>query len=297
MKFLNDKKVVLDGVPDKQTVLDGITDPRALPRHLIDATSGRQKTKRYKFLRLSEIDSACMREWVLGHCLDLYYTDSAAWANVWQMNMGTVLHHAIQNRPEYFGERLVGWWQCKACGFKRRFGVRPEEPCEKCQAHPRVTEYDEYYFRLTKPYRVTGKVDIILRVAPRIYRFGEIKTVSKDQDNPTGRDVAQTASYNYFTRYDDQLPITIDRSISYLFYFNKMFNYQAPVKVFKVTPTDVLINPLKAKAAEFTIGVNTKQLPQPLGKCVSANFSSGRAKSCGIPKECKKHFELGTTTL
>lgn len=298
MKFLTSREVI-EGVPDVQTVIDGIHDPRQLPKHLIDATKGRSKERRYKSLRLSEIDKACPREWVLGHCLNLYYVDSAPFANLWQMNMGTVLHHYVQNEPSYFGDRLVGWWQCKACGHIRRFGVRPQEPCEKCHAHPRVTEYYEYYFRLTKPYRVVGKVDLILRVAPRVFRFGEIKTCSKDMENPDGEHVAQTLSYNFFSKYDDQLPIQIDRSISYIFYFNKLFNFKAPVKTFKIMPTERMVNPLKKKAGAITEGIDKKELPDPLLPCIKVNFSStsGRPRSCGIAKECKKYFERGVVNL
>jgi hypothetical protein len=193
----------------------------------------------------------------------------------------------------------VGYWKCRACGFVRRFGVRPPEPCEKCHAHPRVTEYEEYMFRLSKPYRVVGKIDLILRIAPRVYRYGEIKTCSKDMTSPDGGHVAQTASYNYFSRYDDSLPITIDRSTCYIFYFNKKFNFKGPVKTFPIKPTDRLINPLKVKAAMITEGIINKTLPIPLAQCISVNFSknSGRPKKCGIPESCKKHFDMGVEVI
>jgi hypothetical protein len=150
-------------------------------------------------------------------------------------------------------------------------------------------------FRLSNPYRVVGKVDLILRVAPRVYRYGEIKTCSKDMTSPDGGHVAQTASYTYFSRYDNSLPITIDRSTSYIFYFNKKFDFKGPVKTFTIKPTERLINPLVAKAALITEGIQNRVLPAPLTRCVTVNFSSlsGRPKKCGIPKECKKHFEAG----
>jgi hypothetical protein len=152
-------------------------------------------------------------------------------------------------------------------------------------------------FRLTRPYRVVGKVDLILRVAPRIYRFGEIKTCSKDMKNPDGSHIAQTVSYNYFSRNDDSLPIQIDRSTCYIFYFNKMFNFKGPVKTFPIKPTDRIVDPLKAKAAAITNGINEKVLPEPLTPCIGGNFLSSRAKQCGISKDCKKYFEMGTSQL
>lgn len=296
MKFLDSHKTEM---PSTESVIDSITDPTKLPYHLMNDYNGRRQERRYQNLRISEIDGACPREWVLGHLLDLSYWSSVPVANLWQMNMGSILHWYIQNDPAFFGDKLVGWWKCMACGHVRRFGVRPDEPCEKCHAHPRVTEYMEYMFRLSKPYRVVGKIDLILRIAPRVYRFGEIKTCSKDVGSPDGSHIAQAVSYNYFSRYDDTLPIQIDRSTVYIFYFNKMFNFKGPIKTFPVKPTERLVNPLKVKAAMVTEGVNTRTLPDALTACVNVNFSnkSGRSKQCGIPAECKKYFELGQTKL
>ena len=298
MKFLSDHRSI-EGMPSTENVIDSITDPRKLPHHLLNNYGGRRSERRYKNLRLSEIDGACPREWVLGHLLNLTYFQNVPMANLWQMNMGSILHWYIQNDPAFFGDKLIGYWKCRACGYNRRFGTRPAEPCEKCHAHPRVTEYDEYMFRLSTPYRVVGKIDLILRIAPRIYRFGEIKTCSKDMMSPDGGHVAQTASYNFFSRYDDKLPIQIDRSTCYIFYFNKKFDFKGPVKTFTVRPTERLINPLKAKAAMITEGVVTKTLPLPLSQCVSVDFSSnsGRPKRCGIAKNCKQYYDMGVTKV
>ena len=298
MKFLDDRSPI-DNMPTQESVLDSITDPTKLPHHLLDNYKGSKQERRYKNLRLSEIDGACPREWVLGHLMDLSFWSSAPIANLWQMNMGSILHWYIQNDPAFFGDRLVGYWKCMACGYDRRFGVRPKEPCEKCKAHPRVTEYNEYMFRISAPFRVVGKIDLILRIAPRIYRFGEIKTCSKDVSNPEGAHVAQTVSYNYFSRYDNNLPIQIDRSTCYIFYFNKMFNFKGPTKVFPIKPTKILVNPLAAKARLITEGINSRTLPDPLTPCINVNFSknSSRPKRCGIPQECKKYFEMGANKI
>jgi hypothetical protein len=284
-------------VPSDTNIIDTIKDPAKLTYHMVGASVGRKKEMRYQSLRLSEIDKACPREYVLGKLMNLSFWSSVRFSNLWQMDMGSVLHWFLQNEPRYFGDKLVGWWQCRACGYERRFGVRPTEPCEQCKAHPRVTEYKEYMFRLKKPYSVVGKIDLILRVAPRIYRYGEIKTCSEDKDTPDGDHVAQTASYTYFSRYDDKLPITIDRSTCYIFYFNKKFNWKTPTKVFTIKPTAALINPLKEKAGLITTCIENKTLPDALMTCVHNNFAKGRAKQCGIAAECKKQFEMGTTVL
>jgi len=297
MKFLSEKRS--DLLPAKEAVLDSITDPSKLHHHLLAHYGDEEREYKYRSLYLSSVDSACPREWVLGNCLGMINKQVVPVANRWQMDMGSVLHWHIQNNPKYFGDKIVGWWKCLACGFIRRFGVRPKEPCEKCHAHPRVSEYYEYKFRITTPYRAVGKMDLILRIAPRIYRIGEIKTCSKNIERPEGDHIAQAASYAYFSRYDTsgRLPITLDRSTVYLFYFNKTFNFRGPVRTFPVQPTERLMAPIKEKVALITEGVNTRTLPQPLTNCISHNFITGRAKDCGISKECKKYFESGVTQL
>jgi len=278
-------------------VLDSVKSLDKIPYHLLGASHGRRVTRKYQSVRLSEVDGCCPREYVLGNLLNLQYVDHTRFSNLWQMDMGSAMHWHVQNSPSYFGDKIVGWWQCKACGRTRRFGVRPKEACEQCGAHPRVTEYKEYMFRLSDPYHVVGKIDLILRVAPRVYRYGEIKTCSEDKSGPDGSHVAQLASYTYFSRYDNQLPITIDRSKSYLFYFNKKFNWNTPVKAFIVKPTESLMKPITDKMSAITDGINTGSLLPPLQKCISGGFKKGRAKNCGISIECQKYFDRGITSV
>lgn len=279
------------------SALDSIKEPEKIPYHFLEASKGRKMTRKYKSIRLSEIDGCCPREYNLGNLLNLQYVDYARFSNLWQMDMGSAMHWHVQNSPSYFGKKLVGWWRCRACGFTRRFGVRPEEPCEQCLAHPRVTEYKEYMFRISNPVRVVGKVDLILRVAPRVYRYGEVKTVSENKESPVGRDVAQLASYTYFSRYDNSLPITIDRSTAYLFYFNKKFNWSSPVKTFVVKPTEKLMKPMVTKAQAVTDAINEKRLLPPLQKCIASKFKGGKAKNCGIVKDCQKYFDRGIARI
>lgn len=289
---------VVEGITTNELeAFDSIDSPDKIPYHLLEASNGRSVTRKYKSIRLSEVDGCCPREYILGNLLNLQYVDYARFSNLWQMDMGSAMHWHVQNSPTYFGDKLVGWWRCRACGFTRRFGIRPKEPCEQCRAHPRVTEYKEYMFRISDPFAVVGKVDLILRVAPRVYRFGEVKTCSEDKSGPDGAHVAQLASYTYFSRFDDQLPITIDRSKSYLFYFNKKFNWKSPVKAFVIKPTEKLMAPIIDKVSAVTEGMNTGVLLPPLQKCISGAFKKGRAKNCGISMECQKHFDRGITNV
>jgi hypothetical protein len=283
--------------PSLTSHLDSLTDPVELTSGVLNAR-GQVREKKYKWMRLSEIDGACAREWVLGHVQNATKIDRVAFASVCAMDMGSALHHWIQNRRTYFGSNIYGYWRCYACGNRRRFGVKPEEPCEFCSASPRATFYSEYMFRLNSPFRVVGKMDLIIRVGGK-YRIVEIKTHGKDMPRAQGEHVAQLASYMYFSQFDadDAIPITIDRSVGYLVYFNKKFNYKAPVKTFPVKPTERFMKPLTDKAAAFTEGVNQGILPNTLGECSAGFWNNGRAKKCPSKESCQRLHESGEMRL
>lgn len=275
--------------------LDTLKDPVQLTNGVLNA-KGQSRQKKYKFLRLSEIDGACPREWTLGHVTDAIKWDRVAFASVIAMDMGSALHHWVQNSKVYF-DGIIGFWRCHACGNKRRFGVRPTEPCEFCNSSPRATFYSEYMFRLQQPFRVVGKMDLIIKVG-NVYRIVEIKTTSKEIEKPMGMHVAQLASYMYFSQFDDGgLPIKIDRSVGYLVYFNKMFNYKAPVKTFPVKPTERYMAPLIEKAGQFTEGVNAGVLPPTWDQCISGFWRSGPAKNCPVRDACQRYHQSGAVKM
>lgn len=297
MKFLEERNRSdgADGPSSDLEVIDKIRNPDQLTNHLMN-TDGRRKERKYKYLRISQIDGACPREWVIGNLLNLKSIDIARFTNVWQMDMGSALHWYVQNSERYFGMTIVGYWKCLACGRRRRFGVRPKEKCEYCGALPEATVYDEYMFRLTDPYRIVGKIDLILRVA-KVYRFGEIKTVSKDVDNPDGSHAAQLACYTYFSQFDkDALPIKIDRSVSYICYFNKLFNYRSPVKTFPISVTEPMIKPFKQIAGAITNGIKTRVLPEALKIC-RPSFKATKAKGCAMRNYCKDFYDKGQVEI
>lgn len=272
--------------------LDSLKDPVQLTNGILN-TKAHKREKKYSHLRLSEIDNACPREWTLGNLTQATRSDVIAFAGICAMDLGSALHNWVQNRDAYF-ERSLGYWLCQSCLNRRRFGVRPTENCEFCGANARATIYDEYMFRLDFPFRVVGKVDLIIRVGD-VYRFVEIKTTGKDVTGPIGQHVVQLASYMYFSQFDDiePLPIKIDRSVGYLVYFNKMFNYRAPIKTFPVVPTDRFMAPVIDVARQFTRGVNDGILPDPWQTCKSSDFSNGTAKKCPVSDLCKSYYLSG----
>ena len=299
MKFIDDgvRKVrVSEGLKSLTSLdaLDSVKDPKHLTSGIID-TKSQVRKKGYVSMRLSEVDRSCAREWVIGNLKGSHCYDRVTFPQICVMDLGSALHHWLQNSNVYFGKNLVGYWKCYACGNKRRFGVKPTKPCEFCSSSPRATFYSEYMFRLTSPFRVVGKIDAIIKVGD-VFRFVEIKSYGKPMTGPVGDHVSQAASYMYFSQFDEsdtKLPIEIDRSVGYLMYFSKLFNYKAPVTTFPVRPTERLMKPIIKKVNDFTIGVNDGILPAALTACVSTGWNSGRAKKCDRATECKNYHTRG----
>jgi len=287
MDFLSERLRYLRPEDDPDAVIvDKVSDPSKLT-HLVMHTNAGAKQRGYRWLRLSELDGCCPREWVIGHVKDAQIVERPNWSVTCVREIGQAFHSWVQNNPFFFGDTLVGYWFCKACGKRRRFGVRPKERCEFCKALPNATVYDEYIFRIESPYRVVGKADAILRIGSGIHRFAEIKHVGRDVTSPLGKDVTQLASYIYFSQFDDSLPISIDRSVGYLIYFKKVFDFRTPVMTFQVKPTKDLIERIADKAERFTKGITTGELPPVLNVCETSEFMHTRAKNCQRSNDCK----------
>ncbi len=280
-------------VEREQSFIDTITDPKVLTAHIV-GSEPKVKRRKYDIMHVSMLDKICAREYVIGYLLNQERTEQIGFPMQTIFNMGSALHSWIQNHPEvYFGRnKFLGNWRCLGCNRQRRFGTKPITNCEFCDASYRATVYDEYLFRTPA---VSGKIDGILNVGGK-YRIPDIKTTAKDIEYPNGSDIIQLASYMYFSHprfCGDELPVEIDRSVGYLIYFNKVFNFRAPVKTFKIEPTAKLMEPIIAKTVAFTKGKAQGILPNPLKKCVVKSFV---IKTCPMADKCAEfHFEERTT--
>lgn len=281
-----------DHKPDR-IFIDTITDPKVLTAHIVGSET-QIKHRKYDIMHISMLDKICVREYVIGYLLNQERTEHVGFPMQTIFNMGSALHSWIQNHPEvYFGvNKFLGFWRCLGCGKQRRFGTKPVTNCEFCDASFRATVYNEYLFRTPA---VSGKLDGILNIEGK-YRIPDIKTTAKDIEYPNGSDIIQLASYMYFSNpkfCGEKLPVEIDRSVGYLIYFNKVFNFRAPVKTFKIEPTAKLMEPIIAKTLAFTKGKTQGILPSPLNKCVAKSF---KIKDCPMMAKCAEyHFEERTT--
>lgn len=290
MRFIRGDSEREESPKSDREFLDQISDPRTLTSHIVGSRP-RVERKSYDLMHISQMDTVCPREYVIGNLSKATRKETVSYPLQSVFNIGSAMHYWIQNHPDsYFGrDKVLGYWYCLACGNTRRFGVRPVEPCEFCGAQSRATVYKEYSFRL-KDHGVTGSVDLILKVGSR-YRFVDLKTTAKEVLSPIGSNVVQLASYMYFAQADKGgLPLTIDSSLGYLVYFNKMFNFKSPVTTFKVQPTDRLMKPIIEKSRQFVEGIATSILPEPKPSCVSKNFYFAESSRCPMVTECSTHY-------
>lgn len=297
MKFLDDvRKVYMEGEEDKDylSMLDNIDDPVAVTNNLMNAQP-RVKYKGYNYMRMSEIDRACPREWVIGYRKTQKVKDVARFANLVVMDLGSALHWWLQNTPTYFGDKRIGYWKCIACG-NTRFGAPPTTACEVCGAKPSAFFYDEYMFRLKEPFRVVGKLDMILAIGGK-YRAVEIKSHAGNRPIPQGAHISQLCGYIHYCQNDPNIPVPIDPSIGYLVYINKNFSYSQPILSYPIRPTKTVIEKLDSKVSAYTHGTITGELPLPLNDCVGSNWTSSRAKNCPMRTLCKKLYSEGITKI
>jgi len=281
---------------DFSDVVDQFRDPSILTSHIV-GNKPQVQTKSYEYIHISQIDSVCPREYVIGALTKSSRQEVTSFPLRIVFNMGSALHWWIQNHPEvYFGEdKVLGYWYCAACGNTRRFGTKPKDPCEFCRANARASFYQEYSFRLPEK-GVAGSVDLILKVGSK-YRVVDLKSTAKTIESPVGDDVVQVSSYMHFQKFDKKgPPVKIDLSVGYLVYVNKVFNFKNPVSTFKIEPTERLMKPIIEKAFQFIHGKTTGTLPAPKEICVKKNFYFSSSNACNMVETCKRLFFEGAKT-
>jgi len=102
---------------DFSDVVDQFRDPSILTSHIV-GNKPQVQTKSYEYIHISQIDSVCPREYVIGALTKSSRQEVTSFPLRIVFNMGSALHWWIQNHPEvYFGEdKVLGYWYCAACG-------------------------------------------------------------------------------------------------------------------------------------------------------------------------------------
>jgi hypothetical protein len=301
LKFLRTTHEIKHG--GNKTTCDGVTDPKILSGQLLN-TKKSFRYKKYTHVRISEIHSFCPREYAIGYLDDVAQESYIDFALQTQFDIGSALHFWLQNKSKVFKNILCGFWKCEACGNLRLdkngkpyFGTKPKEPCPHCGANANATFYDEFMFRLDEPYRIVGKIDAVIK-KDGVYRFGDFKSYWQKPDTgfPTGKDIAQIASYAFFYQYvpeELKFPVNIDTSTSYLHYISKKFSYSESILTFPIQPSKKMTDTIANRVLEFTNATKTGELPMPFEPCIRSDFKGGKAKNCFLADTCKKYYYEG----
>jgi len=286
MEFSITSELLLDGFKEVTS-----SDPYKVAMNLVDLSS--QGVRGYSgYLRASQIASVCPREEYLGYKYKLYRHDIVASDPSLKVtfDIGHAVHFFIQNSPQYFGDRRVGWWKCLACGYKW-FGRYQRIKCEKCGASPNALVYDELEIKIEQPYRLWGHIDMLIAFDNGI-RVLDIKTIDKDSflelERPHYENVLQLICYMNYVNYLN-LPVKVAEDYGIILYVSKgYYKSHFPLKAFLVENDLFHRKTIDQKLKVFTHAIEQNVLPKPLTECLSSGFKHFRAKSCPALEVCKR---------
>ena len=271
MKFI-DRMIQLDGTGSKTVLSDSTNDPVSIAHSLLN-TGGASRVSRYNYPRASEIDGACAREWVLGMTLDVE-AQSVIWYGLRVvMNIGSAIHKYYQNSTALFRER-IGMWVCEGCKGIYPFGIRPSiKKCQYCGADARAIKYKEHTTRISEPFYGVCKYDMFISPTPGLIRIVELKGVADDKVVLRGKDRLQLCAMLLLSKYDKDLPASVDHRVGYLVYVAKKMSRAAPVKMMRVVLTDKIEKDLMDFYMAVKKGVDDGELPPKPSFCTPARRS------------------------
>ena len=288
-----------------QTSVDGVSDPSVLTSQITNLKQS-FRYKGYTHIRMSEVATFCPREQAIGYLKNIKKKDFVETPLQVQFDLGSALHFWFQNHSKITKDVLFGNWKCLSChNFRKNddgsnyFGPRPSKylkrPCETCGASTDATFFEEFFFRMDRPYPVVGKFDGII-CKDGVYRLVDFKSYFEASNFPLTKDVIQIVSYAHFYEFLPdhlKLPVPIDIGTSYLMYISKKFNYKSPILTYPVKKTKGMMDKITSQVDQVRHAQDTNELPAPLNSCVKNNFSSGKAKQCYLAQYCKEEYDNG----
>lgn len=255
--------------------------------------------------RSSGIYKACARKHVFGtkhELTEVVYRDASSIATM--DLLGTAVHDYIQNDPQYFGDKRIGWWTCLACGAKLRFGPPIKGKCTGCGASNKAIKYEEHDFLLDDP-GVSGHPDMFLAIEGGRYVVLEFKTIKpKSNSSFLGFEdlVAPLISHEWqlqtylwaMQQPASKPPITLER-YGYVVYISKGHEFVHPWKWFRHDWNDDLMGRIHAKLDDYKRGCAEypEWLPNTLDVCTEANFVGSEPNKCPTKEYCKRFYEMG----
>lgn len=288
---MNVKNRLIRTVLPRNASIISESDPFKLANSIISWRASDRSSYYTRYLRSSSIYSCCIREHAIGYFDGLTVQEGfkpAALQAVFAI--GHAVHSWLQNSPEFLGAKLLGWWECSACG-RSVFGRHQRRSCS-CGAFSTAFRYREHAIKIGEPLWGTGHIDLLLELEPGHVFVCDIKTIDGDAykklDRPMIAHVYQLIDYLLLLDYDTSLPIKVVDDRAILLYIPKSFQAASfPSKAFWVERSEVIEDALRKKRTRFADAIRTGSLPKPLDECVSSNFASFRARSCPFSERCK----------
>lgn len=272
-------------------------DPTALAAEHLDMAWSMEEAP-IGYPRASSLHNACMRFHVIGARTEKKIKQFNSVRAKLLFGIGIAVQDWIQNTPDVLGDKRRGWWRCTACNKILYFGGPPKKRCKFCEARPEAIRYHEHFMRLPDPWMVTGHPDMWLEPETGIYRILELKTIKSEEFDklkaPLVQHDWQLQTYMWGCPLDERLPVKTDPSVGYIMYISKRYSTkELPYKMFTVHRNDSLIQRIKVKLDQFSLGYLNypKHLPPPADECLRGNMTSYRAKTCVCKKECFDAYE------
>lgn len=254
--------------------------------------------------RASSVYKECVRLNVIGTKLSRRKTDWVSVQSKVTFGLGNALHSYVQNSPEVFGDRRLGFWKCLACGKIRYFGKPPRAQCDKCGARVEATIYEEYTLQVESPVIVSGHPDLFLDCGKNRMRVLELKSMKKENflelRYPLVDHVWQILTYmRLCNRSKRPPPQKVDEKVGYILYVSKgqTANNVLPYKMFPIVYDESTFRLIVDRLLLYKKGIQQypKSLPECHKDCMSKdktkmNDFGYRAKACPVLQECKRFF-------
>jgi len=266
------------------------TDSFLLAHSIIDWNSVRDKRSYSGYLRSSSIHDSCIREQIIGLHEHVEVSENVSLQLAATFEIGNAVHFWLQNEHRFFKDRLIGWWECLACG-DITFGRKPKSRCTSCGALSRAVRYREHEIKVKEPVRGIGHVDLFLETSKGNIEICDIKTIAGDKfltlEEPLIQNQYQVIDYMLLMELDNNLPVKVNTESSIVLYIPKAHQAKNfPAKAFRVKKRKEIVDSIMKKRIKFTNSVKDGMVPEPLKCCISSNFTGYRAKSCPVLRKC-----------
>jgi len=279
----------------REEIEEDIDDPAALAASHINMRAVENVAYTIGKPRASSILVSCIRMHVIGTVNKIQKKEWSSARSRVLFGYGNAYHYWIQNKPDFYGRRRIGWWKCQACQKVMFFGFPPKQPCGHCGAAREAGVYHEHHMDLNGAHPMSGHPDLFLDVNGLI-RVNELKSINGEEfeklKGVKAEHEAQTQTYMWGCGLDKSIPIKIDTQVGYVTYISKKYRTKTlPFKMFRIKKNAAILRTIKAKARSYRVGVEDypKYLPELDSQCASHNLRNYKAKVCPCREECLKH--------